>query len=64
MTTVGGVFSAVLIVAGIVWPDKFDIETQASAQAAIAVLLEGLGAVVAVITGILAKDPEITVSIK
>ena len=60
ITTVGGVVAAVLVVAGIVWPDKIDPETQIAAQAAVALFLEGAGALVAVLTGIFAKDPVVT----
>jgi len=57
-TTIGGVIAAVLMVAGIVWPGTVDPESQVEAQAAVALVLEGAGALVAVITGWLAKDPE------
>ena len=56
-TTVGGALSALLMVLGIVWPDKVDAETQVATQAAVAMVLEGAGALVAIITGWLAKDP-------
>jgi len=56
-TTVGGALAALLMVLGIVWPDTIDVESQVATQAAVAMVLEGAGALVAIITGWLAKDP-------
>ena len=64
VTTVGGIVSGLLIVAGIVWPGKVDPETQVATQAAVAVILEGVGALVAILTGLFAKDPIVTLSVK
>lgn len=56
-TTVGGALAALLMVLGIVWPDTIDVESQVATQAAVAMVLEGAGALAAIITGWLAKDP-------
>ena len=57
-TTVAGVIAGVLVVAGVVYPDKVDPETQATVNAAVAQILSGVGALIAVVAGILAKDSD------
>ena len=56
-TTVAGVLAAALVVAGMFWPEKVDPETQEIIKTAVGELMAGVGALVAVITGWLAKDP-------
>ena len=56
-TTVGGVFAAVLVVLGVLIPD-IDIEAQTAANVAIGQVLTGIGALIGLITGWFAKDPE------
>jgi hypothetical protein len=56
-TTVGGVFAALLVVLGIFIPD-IDPESQVAANLALGQVLTGVGALVALITGWFAKDPE------
>ena len=57
-TTVAGIIAAILVVVGVLMPDKVDPETQVAVNTALAQILEGLGVIIAVITSILAKDPE------
>ena len=57
-TTVGAVVAALLVMLGMFIPDKFDPETQAVINTAVGQVISGVGALIAVITGILAKDPE------
>ena len=56
-TTVGSIVGVALMAAGIIWPDKVDPESQVAANAAIALVLQGIGGLVVVITGWFAKDP-------
>ena len=55
-TTVAGVIAGALVIAGVLYPDKFDPETQATVNAAAAQIMTGAGALIAVISGLLAKD--------
>lgn len=55
-TTVAGFVAAALIVAALVWPEKVDFDTQEIIKSAINEILGGVGALVAVIAGWLAKD--------
>lgn len=57
-TTVAGVIAGGLVIAGVLYPDKFDPETQATVNSAVAEILSGVGALIAVIAGLVAKDPE------
>jgi len=57
-TTVAGIIAAVLVIAGILYPDKIDPETQAAVNSAVGEILSGVGALIAVIGGLVAKDPE------
>jgi hypothetical protein len=55
-TTVAGIIAAVLVIAGILYPEKIDPATQATINTAAAEILSGVGALIAVIGGLLAKD--------
>ena len=55
-TTVLGVLASLLVVAGIFWPDKMDPETQLAVNTAVGEIVSGVGALVAVIAGLRAKD--------
>lgn len=57
-TTLGVVIGALVVVAGLVWPEKLDAETQEVIKTAFNEILVGVGTLISVITGILAKDPE------
>jgi len=57
-TTVAGVVAALLMVAALVWPEKVDFDTQEVIKTALNEILGGAAALVAVISGWLAKDPE------
>lgn len=57
-TTVGAVIAAILVMLGMFIPDKFDIETQTTINTAVGEVITGVGALIAVVTGILAKDPD------
>ena len=49
--------AAILVMLGMFIPDKFDIETQTTINTAVGEIISGIGALIAVITGVLAKDP-------
>lgn len=55
-TTILGVIGAVVIVLGIFWPDKIDPTTQAAINSAVGEIVTGVGALIALITGLIAKD--------
>ena len=55
-TTVAGVIAGALVIAGVLYPEQIDPETQVAVNTAVAEILSGVGALVAVITGLLAKD--------
>ena len=57
-TTVAGALAALFVVAGIILPDAVDPESQVAANAAVVQILSGIGALIAVLTGWFAKDPE------
>lgn len=57
-TTAGVVFGSILVILGLVLPDKFDPEAQGALSGAFNEILAGVGVFINVITGILAKDPE------
>jgi hypothetical protein len=57
MTTVGAVIGSALVVLGFIWPDKVDIVTQEVIRTATAEIIAGVGILINVITGLLAKDP-------
>ena len=56
-TTLGGVFAALFVVLGVFIPEV-DPETQIAANLAIGQILTGVGALIAILTGWFAKDPE------
>jgi len=55
-TTLLGIVAGVVMVAGILWPDKLDVETQTVVNTAVGEIVSGIGAIIAVITGLRAKD--------
>ena len=55
-TTILGILAGAMVIAGILLPDKFDAETQATVNTALSQIITGVGAVIAVITGLIAKD--------
>lgn len=57
-TTAAAVVAAILVMLGMFLPDKIDPDTQAVINTAVGQILTGVGALIAVITGILAKDPD------
>ena len=57
-TTAGVIFGAILVVVGLVLPDKVDPETQEVLRIAFGEVLAGIGVLISTITGIFAKDPE------
>jgi archaellin len=57
-TTVAAVVAAILVILGMFLPDKFDPEAQATVNSAVNEILTGVGALIAVITGLVAKDPD------
>lgn len=55
-TTILGIVAGLVMMAGILWPDKIDPDTQAVVNTAIGQVVSGVGALIAVITGLIAKD--------
>jgi len=55
-TTIMGVIGAIVIVLGIFWPDKIDPETQVVINGAVSQVVTGVGALITLITGLVAKD--------
>ena len=55
-TTIAGIIAGTMVIAGILWPDKVDPETQATVNTAFASIISGFGALIAVIAGLRAKD--------
>lgn len=55
-TTVTGVVGVLVVLAGILWPDKINQETGQVIQTAIGEIVVGVGALIAAFSGILAKD--------
>lgn len=55
-TTLLGIFAAAMVILGILLPEKFDPATQATVNTALSQIVTGLGALVAIIAGLLAKD--------
>ena len=64
MTTAGMVIGSVLVVAGFIWPDKVDETTQEVIKTSTNELLLALGVLIDIVTGLVAKDPVITISVK
>ena len=55
-TSLAGVIAALLMVAGIMWPEAVDVDTQEVLKTATNEIMTGLGAIIAVITTWIAKD--------
>ena len=55
-TTVLGVISGALVLAGVLWPDALDADTQLAVSTAFSQVLTGIGGLLAVWTGLRAKD--------
>jgi predicted ATP-grasp superfamily ATP-dependent carboligase len=55
-TTLLGIIGGIVVLAGMLWPDRVDQETGAQVTAAASQVVLGIGALIALITGILAKD--------
>ena len=58
-TTVGAIVGTILVVAGFLWPEKVDLDTQEIIKSATNEIIVGVGALINIITGWLAKDPEL-----
>ena len=54
-TTVLAVIGAVLVIAGMVWPEKVDVTTQEVIKSAVNEIVIGLGTLIAVIPGLFGK---------
>lgn len=54
-STVLSIVGGLLIIAGMVWPDKIDAETQASVNNAVVQIVTGLGGLIAVISGLFSQ---------
>jgi len=66
-TTTGAIIGSALIVAGFLWPEKVDADTQEVIKSATNELISGLGVLINVIMGWFAKDPvlpKISISFK
>lgn len=57
-TSVAAILGALLMVVGIFFPDQVDPDTQLVVQAAAGEIMSGVGAIIAVLSGIFGKDPE------
>jgi small basic protein len=55
-STIAGIVAGVLVIAGVLYPEKFDPETHVAINAAVGEILSGIGALIAVISGLVAKD--------
>lgn len=55
-STVAGIVAGALVIAGVLYPDKIDPETQVAVNAAVGEILAGVGALIAVISGLVSKD--------
>jgi len=55
-TTTLAIIGGILIIAGMVWPDKIDAETQATVNSAVAQVLTGVGSLIAVLSGLFGSD--------
>ena len=56
-TTIAGLIGGILIVLGMVWPDKLDPATQEVLKSAVDQILIGVGGLIEVLTLLFAKDP-------
>lgn len=57
-TTLGVVIGSLLVVAGLVWPETVNEEAQGVIREALNEILIGVGALIDLVTGWLAKDPD------
>ncbi|MCK4909190.1 MAG: hypothetical protein KAS70_04770 [Planctomycetes bacterium] len=57
ITTIAGLIGGILIVLGMVWPDKLDPATQEVLKSAVDQILIGVGGLIEVLTLLFAKDP-------
>ena len=57
-TTIAGVIGGVLVVLGVFFPEKVDPETQVTLNTAVNEILVGVGAIISVVSNLLAKDPD------
>ncbi len=55
-TTIIGVIGGIVIVAGLMWPDKIDVNTQAVISEAAGQIITGIGTLIALIPAIFGKD--------
>ena len=55
-TSIAGVIAALLMVAGIMWPEAVDPDTQEIIKTATGEIISGVGAIIAVVTNWIAKD--------
>jgi hypothetical protein len=55
-TTLTGIIGGVVVIAGIVWPDKLDADTGQAIETAAGEIIVGVGALIAALSGIFAKD--------
>jgi len=55
-TTVMGIIGAILVIAGLLWPDKIDPNTQQVISSAINEILIGVGALIPVIISIFGSN--------
>ncbi len=55
-TSVVAILGGVLMLAGILWPEKLDLTTQEVVNSAVGEIISGVGALIAVINGLKAKD--------
>lgn len=55
-TTTMAIVAGVIMLAGIMWPDTVNADTSEVINTAVNEILTGIGGLIAVITGILARD--------
>ena len=55
-TTIAGIVAGILVIIGVLYPEKIDPETQIAVNAAVGEILSGVGAIIAIISGLTAKD--------
>lgn len=55
-TTIMGIVGGVLIIAGVLWPDKINAETGEVINEAVGQIISGIGAIIPIIAALLAKD--------
>lgn len=55
-STIAGIVAAILVIAGILYPEQIDPETQVAVNVAVGEIISGIGALIAVISGLESKD--------